>query len=195
MKKDEIVQLLKEGKSVNYISKKLKCSKGTVSYHRKSLGIKYNNKIYNDFNWKEIQNYYDKTKCSYDVLYNKFGLTRAHIRTAISKNIFSPREYRKSLDYFLVENFTYKASNKIKKLLLKEGIFKNCCSICGQKGSWNNKPLILQLDHINGINSDNRLENLRLLCPNCHSQTHTYAGKNVGNKPVRSGSKTDSKPV
>lgn len=43
---------------------------------------------------------------------------------------------------------------------------------------WLNKPISLQLDHINGINNDHRLENLRLLCPNCHSQTDTYCGRN-----------------
>jgi DNA-directed RNA polymerase subunit RPC12/RpoP len=42
-----------------------------------------------------------------------------------------------------------------------------------------NKEIILQLDHINGINNDNRIENLRFLCPNCHSQTETYTGKNT----------------
>lgn len=51
------------------------------------------------------------------------------------------------------------------------------CSECGIE-DWFGKPLVLELDHINGINTDNRLENLRLLCPNCHSQTHTFRGRN-----------------
>lgn len=46
-------------------------------------------------------------------------------------------------------------------------------------GSWNNKELKLDLDHINGDPTDNRLDNLRFLCPNCHSQTNTYKGKNI----------------
>lgn len=51
------------------------------------------------------------------------------------------------------------------------------CAICG-RSEWNGKTLSLELDHINGINNDNRLENLRFLCPNCHSQTTTYGSRN-----------------
>lgn len=49
--------------------------------------------------------------------------------------------------------------------------------MCGIGNEWNGKPLTLQLDHINGDHSDNRLENLRILCPNCHSQTSTWGMK------------------
>lgn len=62
--------------------------------------------------------------------------------------------------------------------LISEGIFKEECIICGQGPTWNNIFLRLQLDHINGNRTDNRLENLRILCPNCHTQTPTHSGKN-----------------
>jgi 5-methylcytosine-specific restriction endonuclease McrA len=52
------------------------------------------------------------------------------------------------------------------------------CSECNVTNSYNGKPISLQLDHINGINNDNRIENLRWLCPNCHSQTVTWGSKN-----------------
>ena len=77
----------------------------------------------------------------------------------------------------LVENSTYQTC-KLKKRLIKENLITNKCSECGLQDTWNGKKIVLQLDHINGNNSDNRLENLRILCPNCHSQTDTYAGKN-----------------
>lgn len=66
---------------------------------------------------------------------------------------------------------------KLKNRLIKEGIFPEECAECGIK-NWNSKKLVFQLDHINGENKDHRLENLRLLCPNCHSQSDTWCGKN-----------------
>ena len=66
---------------------------------------------------------------------------------------------------------------KLKNKLLKEGIFENKCSLCGIH-DWQNKTLNMQLDHIDGDSSNHRLDNLRLLCPNCHAQTDTYCGKN-----------------
>lgn len=69
------------------------------------------------------------------------------------------------------------ATAKVKKRLIEEGYLECKCSWCGITDTWNGKPIVLHLDHINGVNNDHRLENLRLLCPNCHSQTDTYAGK------------------
>jgi Zn finger protein HypA/HybF involved in hydrogenase expression len=70
------------------------------------------------------------------------------------------------------------STNKLKVRLLKEGLKQNRCEECGIKNEWNNRPLVLHLDHINGISNDHALSNLRMLCPNCHSQTETYVGKN-----------------
>lgn len=78
----------------------------------------------------------------------------------------------------LVENSNYQSS-KLKKRLVDEGIKKDCCEICGQGNTWNDKLLVLQLDHINGIHTDNRLENLRIVCPNCHTQTDTFCTRKL----------------
>jgi len=67
---------------------------------------------------------------------------------------------------------------KLKKRLIKEGIKSNRCEECNIE-DWNGKPLNMQLDHIDGDLHNHRLENLRMVCPNCHSQTLTYCGKNI----------------
>lgn len=82
-----------------------------------------------------------------------------------------------ALDEILIENSSYQNITRLKERLIKEGRLEYKCSICGIS-DWMGKKLVLQLDHINGNNSDHRLSNLRFLCPNCHSQTDTYAGKN-----------------
>lgn len=81
------------------------------------------------------------------------------------------------LEEILVKNSKYTTSNHLRKRLIKENILEEKCSICNLS-EWLGKRLGLEIDHINGDNKDNRLENLRILCPNCHSQTPTYCSKN-----------------
>jgi len=91
-------------------------------------------------------------------------------------NNYRPFGKKGELSQILVENSLYKSTNSLKKRLIKEEILEYKCVCCGIT-DYNNKPIVLELDHINGCNTDNRLENLRLLCPNCHSQTETFRGK------------------
>lgn len=82
------------------------------------------------------------------------------------------------LELILVEHSTYHRRS-LKKRLIQEGLILERCNECGLEPVWNNKSLTLQLDHINGVKDDNRLNNLQLLCPNCHSQTQTFGGRNA----------------
>lgn len=111
-----------------------------------------------------------KKRCEeLNLSYNHFYITAAERRKG---------KPRYSLEEILIENSPYANRSALKQRLIKEGLLEYKCAICNNDGNWNGKPLSLQLDHINGINNDNRLENLRLLCPNCHSQTSTFSGKN-----------------
>lgn len=67
----------------------------------------------------------------------------------------------------------------LKRRILKDHKIEYKCALCGNNGQWRGYKISLHLDHINGDHLDNRLENLRFLCPNCHAQTETYSGKNV----------------
>ena len=89
-----------------------------------------------------------------------------------------------SLDKVMVKNSTY-AIKILKKRLILEGILENKCQICGQLPFWNGKEMTLILDHINGINNDNRKENLRLVCSNCNIQLPTFCSKNKSLQPKK----------
>lgn len=81
------------------------------------------------------------------------------------------------LVHHLVENSSFSRA-ALKSRLLKEGYLKNECSICGQDENWKGVKISLVLDHINGVWNDNRLENLRMVCPNCNAGLDTFANKN-----------------
>ena len=76
----------------------------------------------------------------------------------------------------------YFQTYKLKNRLLKEGLIDNVCSVCGLV-EWNSKSINLELDHIDGNRLNHIRSNLRMLCPNCHSQTETYRSKNRHNNP------------
>jgi Zn finger protein HypA/HybF involved in hydrogenase expression len=87
-----------------------------------------------------------------------------------------PVRKRIALSDILVENSNYQSS-KLKPRLIKEGLKQHKCENCNNT-EWMNKKIPLELEHSNGVNTDNRLENLKLLCPNCHAQTDYYRGRN-----------------
>lgn len=84
---------------------------------------------------------------------------------------------RISLEDILVENSSY-PPGALKKKLMRNSSLENKCQICGLDPKWNGQNLVLVMDHINGVNTDHRIENLRLVCPNCDSQLPTFKSRN-----------------
>lgn len=114
-----------------------------------------------------------------------FGIDYSHF-TGQGWNVglkFKPR-ISKSLDLILTENSTYQSCKLLKRLII-EGKKEKKCECCGSI-KWNGREIPLELHHINGNRTDNRLENLQVLCPNCHALTDNYRGKK--NQIVKSNS-------
>jgi 5-methylcytosine-specific restriction endonuclease McrA len=127
------------------------------------------------YDWAEVQAYYDN-RHTYSETAEHFGFCSAAWYKAITRSDIRPRPRRIPMETVLRS----RSSRWCKKAkLLREGHLANRCLECGIS-QWRGKPLGIQIDHINGINSDWRIENLRMLCPNCHSQTDTFAGRNLG---------------
>ena len=158
-----------------------------------------NNKI-NTINLTELK-YIVETSYSFNEVINKCGLkhggyinklkirlNKENIKTEHfigsnrikNKKVGSKNKY--TLDELLKKNNgSLITSGNLKKKLIKANILENKCMMCNIGNIWNNKLLILQLDHIDGDHDNNELKNLRLLCPNCHSQTDTWCRKKINN--------------
>jgi hypothetical protein len=91
---------------------------------------------------------------------------------------------KRPLEDILVEDSTYARGN-LKRRLYEEGLKQRRCELCGQGEIWHGKQMSLILDHIDGNATDNRLENLRIACPNCAATFETHCGRNANHKYPR----------
>jgi hypothetical protein len=126
------------------------------------------------YDWCNVQAYYDEGH-SMRACMRHFGFCCGAWDKAVKRGAIRPRSQARPLIHLLANG---KARTNIKRRLLRAGLLENCCSQCGLS-QWCGEPLVVQIDHVNGIRDDHRLENLRMLCPNCHSQTETYGRRRL----------------
>lgn len=117
------------------------------------------------------------------------------IASGIDTSHFTGQGWNKgSIEYKTDEAFAEGSTvkrNQIRTWVIRDHLIPYECAFCGNKGEWQGKQMALELDHINGVHNDHRLENLRFLCPNCHAITDTYCGKN-NRKPKEKKKKKES---
>jgi Winged helix-turn-helix DNA-binding len=155
------------------IAARLDVSKTTVAFHMRRLDVPPDKRFARRYDWAEIQRVYD-SGLSIRECAARFGFNLAAWDQGVKRGdlIARPRETPKEL---LVAGLRRGRYN-LKLRLLKAGLKQNRCEECGI-AEWRGEPLNIALHHVNGDGSDNRLENIRFLCPNCHAQTPNYGGR------------------
>jgi DNA-binding CsgD family transcriptional regulator len=173
--RDRVAVLLAEGMGTNAIARALGLSRSTVSYHARRLGSPVDSRCARRYDWKEVQRFYDAGH-SVRECQERFGFSRQTWHAAVNRGAIVARPHGLPLEELLVEG-VYRSRFNLKVRIVKAGLKQKLCEVCGI-ASWNGERISLALHHVNGDRHDNRIENLQLLCPNCHSQTGTFAGRN-----------------
>jgi hypothetical protein len=177
-----IDRLFREGYTQAMIAVELGMSKSTVSYHARRCGIPAHDAFARRYNWTEVQKAHDAGMRALECC-KHFGFSKATWSKAVATGRIKPRSHLIPLEYLLVEGRRTNRSH-LKLRLLDAGLKENRCEICGIS-TWLDRPLNAQLHHRNADGTDNRLENIQFLCPNCHSQTDTYGGRNGHRRETR----------
>lgn len=193
MDRNILQEKVEAGYSISKLSTEFKLAGTTIRYWLKKYELVTVGYI-GKYEWKkeDIINAVANAGCKSDVLRNlnistksgnfqtlekhckKLSIDLSHLQYRPNR---STSELEKSNEEVFVINSSYSRKN-LKKRIIKQNLIEYKCTKCFNEGRWQGANLTLQLDHINGINDDNRLGNLRFLCPNCHSQTATFGSKN-----------------
>jgi DNA-binding CsgD family transcriptional regulator/5-methylcytosine-specific restriction endonuclease McrA len=173
--RSEVSRMLADGVPRAEIARALGVSKATISYHARRLGQTIDERCARRYDWEAVQRYYDHGH-SVRQCVAAFGFSSASWADAVRRGAVVARPSATPISELLVAG-VYRGRDNLKYRLIREGLKDGRCERCGI-ADWLGAPLSLALHHINGDRHDNRLENLELLCPNCHSQTDTYAGRN-----------------
>jgi len=157
------------------IARRLGVNRATAVYHLRKLDEPIDERFARRYDWAVIAAAYESglsaTECR-----KRFGCTRAAWADAVRRGDITPRPRAMPIEDLLVTGRRTQRGH-LKLRLIAEGLKEPRCEECGL-AEWRGRPLSIAIHHVNGDGQDNRLENLVFLCPNCHSQTDTFGGRN-----------------
>lgn len=174
VRREAIKALLESGASQADAARSLGITPATVSYHARRLAVPVKSECARRHDWAAIQAYHDAGH-SMRECQRLFGFSSKTWADAAARGAIKPRPAAAPLELYLVAGRTTSRTH-LKKRLFAEGLKENRCERCGLT-EWRGQQLSVALHHINGDGRDTRLENLVMLCPNCHSQTENFSGR------------------
>lgn len=173
--REAVRRLLETGMSQTDVAFELGLSKGTVCYHVRQLGIEGDARFRRRYDWAEIQRAHD-SGMSMRECQREFGFSSAAWHEARRRGVLETRAPVTPIEELLVAGRPRNRGH-LRARLFRAGLKEERCERCGLD-EWRGQPLPVTLHHVNGDPYDNRLENLQFLCPNCHSQTPNFGGRN-----------------
>jgi len=173
-----VLEMLATGMSQAQIARALGVTKGTVAYHARRV-LEPDPRFRRRYDWKRVQAFYDEGHSVSECVAH-FGFSAKTWHDAMKRGAIRTRPHAMPIEQLLAAP---RGRGHLKKRLLKAGLLLSRCRDCGLE-EWRGNRIPLELHHINGDGKDNRLENLTLLCPNCHSQTDSWGGRNCRRGPA-----------
>jgi transposase-like protein len=169
-------ELLEAGLRQSEVAARLGVAKTTVLYHARRLDAPIDDRFGRRYDWVAVQHVYD-SGLSVRQCAARFGFNLASWHSAVQRGAIVARPREMPIEKLLVSDRPQTSRTHLKARLIGAGLKENRCERCGIS-EWQGDPLSMALHHVNGDGMDNRLENIALLCPNCHAQTPNYGGRN-----------------